>query len=227
MASANSVVDCILHAASVLSGERESFSAEDLVVRVWQLYPDRFGLQGYARSYPDSNRVLTKIMGASGRLRREGLIERVGAKQYRLTAAGVSAANAIDMGDMRDHAAKSVGRLATIARTQVATLRRLLESRALAKYRVGEDLTFGDVAALLNISARSSANQFNVRYADALASIEAARATLGEDRARLPGSNTSLSGRHLDELVDLLEVVNNQFATELSVIRGRIDERYV
>ena len=60
------VVECILLAAKSLSDLSGTFSAEDLVVRAWDLFPDQFGLQGYASKYPDSNRVLTKIMVRCG-----------------------------------------------------------------------------------------------------------------------------------------------------------------
>lgn len=66
-----------------------TFTAEDLVVQAWTLYPDTFGLAGYSKLYPDSNRILTNIMGGKG-MRSEGWLRKVGEKQYRLTSQGIS-----------------------------------------------------------------------------------------------------------------------------------------
>ena len=63
------------------------FTAEQLIVKAWEMDKDLFGLQGYADQHPDSNRILTNIMGNKG-LKGKGWIERVGEKQYRLTASG-------------------------------------------------------------------------------------------------------------------------------------------
>lgn len=37
-----------------------------LVVRAWKMFPERFGLRGYADTYPDANRVQSKLAGADG-----------------------------------------------------------------------------------------------------------------------------------------------------------------
>src|SRR5579875_20937 len=79
----------ILSCAAELDRERGTFTAEDLVVRCWERFPDTFGLQGYADKHPDSNRVLTNIMGTKG-MRGKGWLRKVGEKQYRLTSAGLS-----------------------------------------------------------------------------------------------------------------------------------------
>ncbi len=80
-------VSKILVAASMLEAERETFSAEDLIVRAWKAYPESFGLNGYRESFPDSNRVLSKLMGSTGLCAR-GWLEQVGTKTYRLTVLG-------------------------------------------------------------------------------------------------------------------------------------------
>ena len=66
------IADCtvsekILLAAFQLEQEGQSpFSAESLIVGSWQKFPRTFGLKGYAELYPDSNKVLSSIMGDRG-----------------------------------------------------------------------------------------------------------------------------------------------------------------
>lgn len=60
-------------------------SAADLVVACWKKYPQYFSLGGHP--HPDSNRVLCCLMGKKG-LVSQGLLARVGAKQYSLTGKG-------------------------------------------------------------------------------------------------------------------------------------------
>src|SRR5262245_17116824 len=82
------VIEKILLAANALEeGGISPFTAEQLIVKAWEMDKDLFGLQGYANEHPDSNRILTNIMGSKG-LKGKGWIERVGEKQYRLTASG-------------------------------------------------------------------------------------------------------------------------------------------
>jgi len=64
-----------------------TFSAEDLVVAVWKFDPAAFGLKHFTELYPDSNKILTYLMGRRG-LVKAGLLNRVGEKMYQLAPAG-------------------------------------------------------------------------------------------------------------------------------------------
>src|SRR3954451_19662227 len=78
----------ILLAASQLEEQGQTpFSAEALIVSAWQKYPKTFGLKGYEENYPDSNKVLSGIMGEKG-LPRRGWMIKVGQKLYSLTRDG-------------------------------------------------------------------------------------------------------------------------------------------
>src|SRR5437879_1547981 len=63
------------------------FSAENLIVAAWQEYPRTFGLKGYDEQFPDSNRVLSCIMGEKG-LTKRGWLAKMGHKMYSLTRDG-------------------------------------------------------------------------------------------------------------------------------------------
>src|SRR5438105_14789763 len=89
----NTVAECtvpekILLAAHQLEEQGQSpFSAESLIVASWQKFPRTFGLKGYADQYPDSNKVLSCIMGERG-LARRGWLSKMGQKLYALTKEG-------------------------------------------------------------------------------------------------------------------------------------------
>ena len=70
------VPEKILLAADTLDKQGQSpFSAEALIVVSWQKFPKTFGLKGYADQYPDSNKILSSIMGEKG-LARRGWLKR-------------------------------------------------------------------------------------------------------------------------------------------------------
>jgi hypothetical protein len=77
----------VLIAAAMLDGDQQTFTAEDVIVRAWQSFPESFGLNGYRDKHPDSNRVLAKLMGSVGLCAR-GWLEQTSTKTYRLTNAG-------------------------------------------------------------------------------------------------------------------------------------------
>ncbi len=214
------IVDQLLLAARELSHDG-AFTAEDLVVKAWTRSPDYFGLQGYADKHPDSNRVLTKIMGAESPLRKRGLLRKVGQKRYQLTDAGRIAADDLAAGDSRPER-----RLAEMTRGLVVTLRRMLHSTALAKFTRHEPLTFSDVCGFWNISPRTSAYQFADRTHEAETAVDVALAHAGKagGRVALPGDVT-VEVEELRQLSALTEHIRKTFTSEIEVIQGRRDER--
>src|SRR5262249_11209814 len=82
------VPEKILLAADNLEKQGQSpFSAEALIVASWQKFPRTFGLKGYADQHPDSNKILSSIMGEKG-LARRGWLVKMGQKMYALTREG-------------------------------------------------------------------------------------------------------------------------------------------
>lgn len=214
------LLDWILLAARELSERDTSFTAEDLVVRAWQLAPDQFGLQGHPQ-YPDSNRVLTKIMGGDSPVRKRGLLRKIGEKRYQLTDVGRRAADDVlseKNGDGR--------RLAGLTRDFVISLKRMLRSAALSKFSRGAPLTFSDVSGFWNISPRSSARQFSDRTREADEAIDIALTQAAGDGGRtvLPG-DIEIGEGQLRLLRELANHIREKFAGEIAVINSRFDER--
>jgi len=63
------------------------FAAEDLVVQAHKEFPNVFSLKGYPK-FPNSNSVLTQIMGKKAPLIVRGWLEKTGTNRYRLTPKG-------------------------------------------------------------------------------------------------------------------------------------------
>src|SRR5215471_18541059 len=79
----------LLAAADLTAAGNHEFSEWDLTVAAWARDRARFGLRGYAQSYPDHKRVMMEIMGqkASSPVQQKNL-EKVRPNYYRLTAQG-------------------------------------------------------------------------------------------------------------------------------------------
>lgn len=77
----------------------KTFTSEDLLVSAWKRDPLAFGLRGYEREYPDSDKVRKELDSRGARpgsvstgLVSAGLILRVRERIYRLTPAGLAVA---------------------------------------------------------------------------------------------------------------------------------------
>jgi hypothetical protein len=87
----------LLAALDCSDGDSErTFTFEELLVRAWERDPLPWGLRGFERQYPDSERIhreLDSRGGGSRGLVALGLLERVQARVYRLTPKGLAAAS--------------------------------------------------------------------------------------------------------------------------------------
>src|SRR3954464_3956437 len=91
--------EMILIAAHKLQTQGQTqFSAEELTVASWEEFPDSFGLKGFVRVHPDSNRVLASIMGERGLVRRGWLVKNA-QKSYSLSPEGQRMVRKIVEGD--------------------------------------------------------------------------------------------------------------------------------
>lgn len=93
--SSYSAAEAVLLAAVALNNSgRAEFTEWDLTVKVWQLDPNRFGLRGYERKYPDHKRVMSEIMGTTklSNPLRKGWMVRTKVNRYRVTPLGIAAA---------------------------------------------------------------------------------------------------------------------------------------
>ena len=225
MAIRLTVADRILLAALDLGGaNRESFTAEELVVAAWRHFPEAFGLRGILDDggvplHPDSNRVFAEIMGSKP-LRKNGLLEKVGDKRYQLTEAGLQRSSALSGQTYEARSRRSLGRPLQDG------LRRLVTSRAAEKSRSArsDDLTFHDACGFWGITPRSSANALAARLAETESILAAAKSYAGGGSVDL-GKRKQVDADEIGRLVRLNTLLQDRYSTELSAIRQRTDER--
>lgn len=226
------VPEKLLIAALEARKRSATFTAEDLVVEAWRLYPDTFGLSGYSDKYPDSNRVLTNIMGTKG-MRGKGWLRKVGEKQYRLTSAGLSDGEALIQRGGRELPAGEQAQVnylrAELDRQTAAALDRLLSTGA-AQKALGahpETVSFHDACGFWDITTRSNANTLNTRLADATVLLDRATEILSAkgDTEGLKLANGHMSKKEIKALRDLHIEMQTRFKGELDIIRRRTDER--
>src|SRR5438876_11760685 len=78
-------------------GLENTFTSEQLLVAAWKRDPASWGLRGYEREHPDSNRIHREL-DSRGKGNRgivgDGFLEKVRPRTYRLTPKGLAAATA-------------------------------------------------------------------------------------------------------------------------------------
>src|SRR5262249_7510371 len=144
------VPEKILLAAETLDKQGQSpFSAEALIVAAWQKFPRTFGLKGFAEQYPDSNKILSSIMGEKGLARRGWLVKMV-QKMYARTREGRQVARRVTLDEDEPGPATTV----KTSREQERFLLGLLDSSAVQKFEENRkaDLTFADACRFWGIA---------------------------------------------------------------------------
>lgn len=223
--SLSSVAECtvpekILLAAAALEERGESpFSAEALIVAVWQKYPRTFGLKGFADQYPDSNKVLSSIMGVKG-LAGRGWLVKVGQKLYALTREGRHVVRRLQHGG--DGPPPPAVDVLRATREQEQFLMALWASSAFEKFQEGrkQELTFADACGFWGISDSTRGPAVDAR-------LDLVRATLTElERLVTAGDAVLSNGRSVSlEDVGLLADINTylgeRFARHLNLLRSR------
>jgi hypothetical protein len=229
-----SVCDKLLLAAFRLGKDGSlPFSAEDLVVAAWREFPNTFGLSGHNDSndvplYPDSNRVFAEIMGSKP-IRQRGLLVKVGEKMYKLTGTGRDLAARLDAAAVEGGESNIGDAKATLPRSIMVTLKKLLSSRAVQKYAKGQvsELTFHDACLFWGITPQSSAIEMVGKRKDLEGQIEAARRYLQGGPMRFQHGGDVLSSETLDMLEGTHKALLARHATEILTIMGRTDQRKV
>jgi hypothetical protein len=219
----NTVAECtvpekILLAAHQLEEQGQSpFSAEALIVASWQKFPRTFGLKGYADQHPDSNKVLSCIMGERG-LAKRGWLSKMGQKLYSLTREGKLVVVRLQSGGESPPSAGHV----KIPRDQEKLLLTLLGTPAVQKFEEGlkEELNFSDACRFWGIQ--------DSMHGDALAArLDHLRANLADVERMLGGASAELSnGRsvsrdELNLLTAVHEYLEDHFSRHLTLLRNR------
>jgi hypothetical protein len=213
------VPEKILLAAYQLEQDGQSpFSAEALIVASWQKFPRTFGLKGYADQYPDSNKVLSSIMGVKG-LARRGWLSKMGQKLYTLSKEGQSVVRRLHHGGEPEATAEADVKL---SRDQEKFLLGLFGSSAAQKFEEGlkQDVTFSDACRFWGISENMQGEAIDARLDRFRAGLADLTRVLAKEDAVL-SNGRSVSSDDLTQLNSINDQLRERFGRHLSLLRSR------
>ncbi len=213
------VPEKILLAAFQLEEEGHSpFSAEALIVAAWLKYPQTFGLKGFADQHPDSNKVLTSIMGEKG-LARRGWLAKMGQKLYSLTRDGKQLVRRLQQGESPQPAAP--GHL-TVNRDQEKFLQGLFAGSAWHKFREGRksELTFADACRFWGITENMPSETLDARLERVRVDLTSIESRIGTGNAVL-SDGRSVTAEDIGTLLDTHAFLDGRFGRHLNLLRQR------
>jgi hypothetical protein len=221
----NSVAECtvpekILLAARFLEEKGQSpFSAEALIVASWQKFPRTFGLKGFTDQYPDSNKVLSCIMGERG-LARRGWLSKMGQKLYTLTREGQQVVARLQEGG--ETPAAPGNSPVKISKEQEKYLLSLLNSSAVEKFEEGlkEELTFADACRFWGIPESVHGPALTARLDHLRATLIELERAIGAGSAEL-STGRSVAKSDLYLITAVHEYLEERFARHLNLLRKR------
>jgi hypothetical protein len=221
----HTLTDCtlpekILLAASHLEELGQSpFSAEALIVSAWQKYPRTFGLKGHEEQYPDSNKVLSGVMGEKG-LPRRGWFIKVGQKLYSLTREGRQMVRRLHQ---QEEAPAPPAKVARLTREQDLLLQALLASAAWQKFRQGRhaEWTFSEACRFWSMGDRLG-GQVDARLDELQAALTSVERLLAGGSQTL-GNGRAVTPQEAAQLCDLHEQLEQRFARHLNLLRSRAE----
>ena len=215
------VPEKILLAAAQLEDMGQSpFSAEALIVAAWQKYPKSFGLKGFTDQHPDSNKVLTSIMGEKG-LARKGWLAKEGQKLYSLTREGRQVVRRLQQGEAPPPA-PTTPTAGALTRDQEKFLQGMFSGTAWHKFREGRksELAFADACRFWGITENMTADALDTRLERVRIELTGIEVRLGPNGAVL-SDGRSVSAEDVGSLLDTHEFLQGRFARHLNLLRSR------
>ncbi len=215
------VPEKILLAAHQLEDQGQSpFSAEALIVASWQKFPRTFGLKGYSDQYPDSNKILSAIMGERG-LAKRGWLAKMGQKLYSLTREGKQMVVRLQEGGETPKPAAP--QLVRVPRDHEKFLLGLFASSAVQKYEDGlkHELTFADACRFWGITENLHGEALTAKLDRLRAVLADVEKLIGNGTADL-SNGRSITTDDLNLLTHVHGYLEERFARHLSLLRNRV-----
>jgi len=216
------VPEKILLAADHLDREGQSpFSAEALIVVSWQKFPKTFGLKGFAEHYPDSNKILSSIMGEKG-LARRGWLVKMGQKLYALTREGRQVVRRVTLQEEEPVASDMV----RMGRDQERFMQALLESSAVQKFEENRktDLTFADACRFWGITENMKGDALDTRLRQISSQLAEFDRLLSETDSQLTSGRVVTAG-DIRVLTNIHRYMEDRFDRHLALLRSRTAKR--
>jgi hypothetical protein len=133
---------------------------EDIVVKAWTLYPDDFGLRGYAKLHPDASDIHKRLYNS---LKSKGWVSSAGQKKFSLTLTGWDRASSFFSAGS-GAPAEAAGRAERTAKLEIEHLEK---SAAASLYMAGtkEEILDTDFFDFYRTSVRATPQEFESRLA--------------------------------------------------------------
>lgn len=217
------VPEKILLAADQLDqGGQSPFTAEALIVAAWEKFPNTFGLKGFAEKYPDSNKILSSLMGEKG-LARRGWLVKMGSKLYAITREGRQVIRRVTLQEEEDAPPTEMQKL---RREHERFLQGLQDSSAVQKFEENRknDLSFADACRFWGITEHMKSEQLKER-------LDFVEQTLGElDRYFADVDGQMSNGRVIGAgdirvLTNIHRYMEDRFERHLNLLRSRTVRR--
>ncbi len=212
------VPEKILLAADSLDKQGQSpFSAEALIVASWQKFPKTFGLKGYADQYPDSNKILSSIMGEKG-LARRGWLVKMGQKMYALTREGRQVVRRVTLEEEEVQPGTNI----KLSRDMEKFVVSLLDSSSVQKFeenRKGE-LTFADACRFWGITENTKGEALDSRIQQVQGNLTEMDRSLADADAEL-STGRILTAGDVRFLTNIHRYMEDRFDRHLNLLRSR------
>jgi hypothetical protein len=199
------------------------FTAESLIVAAWQKFPNTFGLKGFAELYPDSNKVLSSLMGEKG-LARRGWLVKTGQKVYALTKEGRKVIRRVTMQEGDEPEAPP--ELQKLPRELERFVVGLLDSSAVQKFEENRkaDLTFADACRFWGVTENMKGEQLDEKLSIVHRSLGELDRFFADHDAEL-SSGRVLTGGDIRVLTNIHRHMEDRFERHLNLLRSRAGKR--
>ena len=213
------VPEKILLAAENLEKKGQSpFTAEALIVASWERFPSTFGLKGFTEKYPDSNKILSSIMGEKG-LARRGWLVKMGQKLYAMTREG---RNVVRRVMMEEEEPPPPGGLHRLNREHDRFLKALFDSTAVRKFEENrkQDLAFADATRFWGITENLKGDQLDDRLEQFDRTLAELDRVLSDVDGEMSGGRAVTAG-DIRVLTNIHRYMEDKFDRHLNLLRKR------
>ena len=222
----------LLAADDLTTAGNQEFSEWDLTVAAWSRDRFRFGLRGYAQSYPDHKRVMMEIMGqkpSSPVMQR--FLTKVRPNYYKLTPLGKSAANRLRSGTPAEPKATTNKPVTVKELYEMAAA--LVASPVFKRWQDNpeEPREWGAAATFLGLTAKDAKADPAERAEEIQTAIRAAMDWCRVQEAAYLTRGSGQGGppihvRDLSDLLDFMQALVYRFPGQLDPKSGKHKKRF-
>jgi hypothetical protein len=180
-------------------------------------------LKGYADQYPDSNKILSSIMGEKG-LARRGWLVKMGQKMYALTRDGRQVVRKVML--QEEEPSSDNGSLLKLPREQERFLLVLLDSTAVQKFEENRkaELTFADACRFWGITENMKGEALDGKIHQVHTTLSELDRQFAEHDAQLSNGRVITAG-DVRVLTNIHRYMEDRFDRHLNLLRARPSKR--